>query len=104
MTTILLDAGPLGLITNPRPSPQAIACRQWLDDWLARGHLARVPEITDYELRRELLRARKTAGLRYLDDLAARIGYLPLTTATMRQAAAFWAYLRQHSATRPVIA
>ena len=29
------------------------------------------------------------------DPLAARIGYLPLTTAAMRQAAEFWAQARQ---------
>lgn len=54
-----------------------------------------VPEIIDYELRRELLRGRKSAGLQRLDDLVAVLQYEPLTTAVMRQAAEFWAAARQ---------
>ena len=54
-----------------------------------------VPEIADYEVRRELLRANKARGLARLDALAARLEYLPLPTAAMRQAAVFWAQVRQ---------
>jgi predicted nucleic acid-binding protein len=50
-----------------------------------------VPEIADYEVRRELLRANKTRGLARLDALTSLLEYLPLTTAAMRQAAVFWA-------------
>lgn len=92
---ILLDAGPLGLLTNPRPQPEAQACKQWLAGLLMDGVQALVPEIADYEVRRELIRAEKARGLHHLDALAAQIGYLPLTTATMRQAALLWAKLRQ---------
>lgn len=42
-----------------------------------------------------LLRARKTAGVERLDALAGLLEYLPITTAVMRQAAAFWATARQ---------
>jgi hypothetical protein len=28
--TIVLDTGPLGLVTNPKHSPQSLACAQWL--------------------------------------------------------------------------
>ena len=66
-----------------------------MSDLLFRGIVVQVPEITDYEVRRELLRGGKTTGLRQLDTLAARIGYVALTTATMVQAAVFWAALRQ---------
>jgi predicted nucleic acid-binding protein len=54
-----------------------------------------VPEIADYEVRRELLRAKKERGLARLDALASRLEYLPLTTAAVRQAAVFWAQARQ---------
>jgi predicted nucleic acid-binding protein len=54
-----------------------------------------VPEIADYEVRRELLRAEKVRGLARLDALAMRLEYLPLTTAAIRQAALFWARARQ---------
>ena len=54
-----------------------------------------IPEIADYELRRELLRAEKIEGLRRLDALVEALEYIPLTTAMMRQAAAFWAETRK---------
>lgn len=98
---ILLDAGPLGLITNPRGGSEAAWCNAWLRDLLSRGIQVQVPEIADYEVRRELLRAGRTTGIRQLDALAAQIGYVPLTTATMRQAATFWAQLRQRGTLLP---
>src|SRR5208283_3393922 len=54
-----------------------------------------VPEIADYEVRRELIRARKTTGLARLDRLEAGLTYDPITTAAMRRAAEFWALVRQ---------
>ena len=93
--TILLDSGPLGLITNPGASPVAAACGSWVVDAIDRGATILVPEIADYELRRELIRARRTAGVARLDAFIAQVGFLPITTAAMRQAAAFWAEARQ---------
>lgn len=58
-------------------------------------HLAAIPEIVDYELRRELLRGRKTRALFTLDSLALRMVFLPVSTPVMRQAAEFWAIARQ---------
>jgi predicted nucleic acid-binding protein len=92
---VLLDTGPLGLVTNPRRSPQSVACAQWLQALVARGIRVIVPEIADYEVRRELLRAKKERGLARLDALASRLEYLPITTAAIRQAAVFWAQARQ---------
>lgn len=92
---VLLDTGPLGLVTNSRRSPQSVACAQWLQALVADGTRVILPEIADYEVRRELLRANRVGGLARLDALANRIEYLPLTTAAMRQAAAFWAQARQ---------
>jgi predicted nucleic acid-binding protein len=54
-----------------------------------------LPEIADYEIRRELLRANKTKGIERLDALGRLLEYLPLTSAAMRQAARFWADARQ---------
>jgi predicted nucleic acid-binding protein len=88
---IILDAGPLGLVTNPRLSDESVACAQWLQTQVASGHRAIIPEIADYEVRRELLRANKAKGLARLDELA----YLPITTVAMRQAAQLWAQARQ---------
>lgn len=92
---ILLDSTPLGLVTRPNPSPSSIACRQWIHSQAAQGSRIIIPEIVDYELRRELLRANKQRGLSHLNMLIQQLEYLPLTTATMRQAALFWAQARQ---------
>ena len=54
-----------------------------------------VPEIADYEVRRELIRARRTAGIARLDAFIGQVEFLPIETAAMRQAAAFWAEARQ---------
>jgi len=93
--TILLDAGPLDLVTNPKFSPQSLACAQWLQGLMASGVRVVVPEISDYEVRRELLRAQKGAGIERLDALAGLLHYLPISTAAMRQAALLWARARQ---------
>ena len=58
-------------------------------------HLAALPEIVDYELRRELLRGRMTRALRNLENLQRQILFLPINSPVMRQAAEFWAVARQ---------
>lgn len=62
---------------------------------IATGNRVIIPEIADYELRRELLRANKTKGIARLDTLAQFLEYLPITTTAMRQAAKLWAQARQ---------
>ena len=100
--TILLDSGPLGLITNPRASKEAAACGQWLVNAVGGGATVMVPAIADYEVRRELIRARRSAGIGRLDALIERVDFLPITTSAMRRAAAFWAEARQRG--RPTAA
>jgi len=92
---VLLDAGPLGMITNPRGSFESDECNSWLRRLLARSVQVLVPEIADYEVRRELLRAGKASGIGRLDSLKRTIGYLPLNTETMLKAAEFWAEARR---------
>lgn len=62
---------------------------------LDRGSAILVPEIADYEVRRELIRARRNAGIDRLDAFIAQVEYLPIETVAMRQAAVFWAEARQ---------
>ena len=63
---VALDAGPLGLVTNPKRSPENLACAQWLQALVAAG--ARVVlRIADYELRRDLMRGHRQQGLRRID-------------------------------------
>jgi predicted nucleic acid-binding protein len=54
-----------------------------------------LPEIVDYEIRRELLRANKLAGLEKLDKLKSLISYLPITTEVMLKAGELWAETRK---------
>jgi predicted nucleic acid-binding protein len=93
--SILLDTSILSLVSNPRPSPLNTACRQWAEAHLNGGEQVVIPEIADYELRRELLRARKHLGISNLDRLSLTFDYLPITTTAMQQAAEFWAQARQ---------
>jgi predicted nucleic acid-binding protein len=92
---ILLDAGPLGLITNPRASQETRDCNLWLETLILRGVQVKIPEIADYEVRRELLRAEKFGGIKRLDALQKYLDYVPLTTQIMLIAAQFWAQVRK---------
>ena len=92
--TIVLNSGPLSLLSHPRAKPPVVACRQWADSLLAAGRRVIVPEITDHEVRRELIRAGRSRSVRALDSIAAQFEYLPLTTTMMRRAAELWAHAR----------
>lgn len=62
---------------------------------MLKGVQIALPEIADYEVRRELLRVDKTRGIQRLDNLKAIARYLPLTTDVMLRAAVFWAQARR---------
>lgn len=92
---VLLDSGPLGLLSNPKGGPDTAAGNRWLQSLLAAGVIVTIPEIADYEVRRELLRVNKAKGVQRLNTLKTTLPYLPLTTEVMLQAATFWAAARQ---------
>jgi predicted nucleic acid-binding protein len=92
---VLLDSSPLGLLTSTMASQASRDCNLWLRHLLEAGNLVLIPEIVDYELRRELLRGRMTRGLLNLDALALRLLFAPITSPAMRLAAEFWAAARQ---------
>lgn len=89
---VLLDAGPLGMLAHPRPNPNIA---QWLKRILGQGARVYIAEIADYEVRRELLRARLTKSLEKLDRLKNLLGFVPITSAAMLMAAEYWAVARQ---------
>jgi predicted nucleic acid-binding protein len=93
---IILDTGPLGLLTNPKKTPEPRAITQWALDLIAAGHRLIVPAIADYEVRRELERLGHRKGLAQLDAFnAARADrYLALTDSALRLAARLWAQAR----------
>lgn len=95
MRVVLLDSGPLGLVTNPKASPENLECQRWLRSLLLNRVRVLVPELADYEVRRELLRVNKVKGVRKLDALKNEIGYLPITTTAMLKAAELWAEVRK---------
>ena len=92
---VILDATPLGILANSNPRPNVVACRRWLAGLRAAGRRVVVPEIADYEVRRELIRINSTRGLSNLDWYGQQLDYLPLTTDSMRKAAELWALARQ---------
>ncbi len=92
---IVLDSGPLGLVSHRPGYPRGDACRVWLDPVRAAGAVVIVPEIADFEVRRELIRANAHAGLARLDHLVVSLVYDPITTPVMHRAAEFWADVRR---------
>jgi predicted nucleic acid-binding protein len=93
---IVLDAAPLGLLCAPvKKGGAAAECSRWLAGLLSAGAQVVVPEIADYEVRRELIRAGKASSIGRLDALAGALTYLPLSTAAMRKAAELWAAVRK---------
>jgi predicted nucleic acid-binding protein len=96
LKAIFLDAGPLGLVTQKKGIPAADECRRWLDSLTQSGVLVFVPEVADFEIRRELLRSGKTQGIARLDAFSAAAvdRYVPITTISMRRAAELWADAR----------
>jgi len=95
----VLDAGPLGRLANPLTSAENARCNQWLRDLLASGASVVIPEIADYEVRRELLRANLVASIAQLDALKQVLFYAPLTTPAILKAAEFWAAVRNQGKT-----
>lgn len=92
---ILLDAGPLGLVTNPRESDETRRCKEWLRSLLVADVRVMVPAITDYEVRRELLRVGRPKGIGRLNDLTEQLGVLSITDQVLLRAADLWAKARR---------
>lgn len=92
---ILLDSTPLALLCRPHGHGPGDVCRRWLDSVKKAGIIVAVPEMADYEVRRELIRRGAQAGLTRLDQLLFDSVYDPITTPIMRRAADFWADVRR---------
>lgn len=92
---ILLDSGPLGLVSNPRKTGDAESARQWMRELLVAGHRVLVPAIADYEVRRELKLQNKASGLIALDEVSRAFGFVDLTRDALLRASDLWASARQ---------
>jgi hypothetical protein len=94
--TIFLDTGPMGVLTNPKRPPETVAALGWAIALMSAGHRLMVPAMADYQVRRELERAGKTAGIATLDawNGARPDRYLPLSDSALRLASRLWARAR----------
>jgi len=92
---ILLDSGPLGMVTHPKAKGIPLDCQLWLRSLLRRGERVAIPETSDYEVRRELLRAGLLRSLRRLDALKQTLDYIPIQTDMMLLATDLWAEARK---------
>lgn len=92
---IILDSGIVGWITNPKAKSEEVKnCQQWYENLLSEDENIALPEIVDYEVRRELIRGNKINALKRLNQLKSALIYLPLTTETMVLASQLWAKAR----------
>lgn len=87
---VVLDSGVLGGFCAPEVDRELDT---WMTGLLHRGRRVVVPEICDYEIRREMIRNRSKTILS-LDELETLYDYLPITTAAIRRASELWARLR----------
>lgn len=92
---IFLDSGILGMVSNPRVNQFNLDCQLWLDNLLVNKVNVVIPEIADYEVRRELIRGNKKTGIERLDEFKKVLIYLPITTEVILLAAQLWAEARQ---------
>ena len=93
---VVLDSGPLGLLsaaTKQTGSPND--CQAWAAQLIVLSHTIIIPEISDYEVRRELIRAGLYESVDRLNLLQVDFRYLPITTEAMLKAAELWAMARQ---------
>jgi predicted nucleic acid-binding protein len=92
-TPLMLDTGVLGWVCHPRKHADV---KLWLKGVFGvRRYTVLLPEIADYELRRELHWIDSKGSLARLNALPGQATYVPLDTATMQFAAELWAYLRK---------
>lgn len=90
-----LDATPLSLLCHPNLKLEAVReVRTWVARQIAAGHEVLIPEIADYEVRRELLRVGRVESLQRLDELHREYAVIPVTGHVLRRAAEFWAQAR----------
>ena len=94
---LFLDSGPLSLITHPQRSAEVLGVTECLSRRLLSGSRMIVPAIVYYDLKRQLLRAKKTVSIGRLDVFinATPGRYLPLSDETLPLAAELWAKSRQ---------
>lgn len=94
---VLLDTGPLGLITNAnKKNIEAVQCNEWIR-YLLRNYVSvYVAEIAYYELRRKHVHLKNKQGIERPDNFvnSPGMGYAPITTEIIVKASTLWGWAR----------
>jgi len=95
---LVLDSNVLSKLCHPRAYPEVC---QWFDQFVGQqvGNRVFIPELADYELRRELIRLlikqnQGQSSLDRLDQLGRDFDFLRVTTSHFRAGARMWAEAR----------
>ena len=70
---VILDSAPVGEICGPGGRPATDDAQRWLSGLVNAGVRVILPDIIDYENRRELIRRRASKQLDFLDALGLAI-------------------------------
>lgn len=92
---IPLDAGVVGLLCSSPMLPEVAACKGWLYGMASAGATIVIPDVTDYEVRREQVRLGAAAKLGRLDRLRSTFRAAEVTPAAWLKASEFWALVRR---------
>jgi predicted nucleic acid-binding protein len=93
--TVLLDSGPLGLLTVPGDHGPGGEARRWFADLLASGATILVADVVAFEVRRELKRRKATAKLARLAMFLQDVGRAEHSAEVWVRAEDLWALVRQ---------
>lgn len=102
---VVLDSNVLGLLATPdksvafedeRESTEIYRCTEWLYRLLSRGVRVVIPDICDYEVRRELIRI-DSSSIEHLNSLRELLDCREVTFDILEHAAKLWAESRKIS-------
>ena len=108
---VILDTNVLSLLTAPineelsedeQRLTEVYQCTEWFYHLLARGAYVTTSDISDYEVRRELIRI-ESKSVEKLDQLRDLIEFQAVTFSVLRKAAEIWAESRSMSQPNKVI-
>ncbi len=87
-----LDSGPLGRVVNPRSLPEI---KLWIQFVKQNKIALRVAEVTDYELRRNLVLEGLQKSINNLNKYKQTQRFIPITSEAMLEACELWAWSRK---------
>ena len=97
ISDVFLDSSTASLLTQrPGKSSKGDECQNWLVACLRQSFRVHLPEIVDYEVRREYLRANRALNLARLDALKLTSRFLSINSDAILRAAHLWAQARNN--------